>query len=207
VLEQAEHGQLEKSQIVEMTGAIYGESQELGRMIDDFLVASRSEAGSLSFVLVATQMTDAIRPVVEATVRAGRHLTLEIEDQLVLVDPSRVRQLLRNLIDNAYAYGRDPVVLRGRSRGDRYQLQVADRGPGIPPADLAKAFAGFVHSGREATVTGSLGLGLYVAQTLARGLGSDFVYRREANETIFEIELPLVRSTPKDTDSYSLAVG
>jgi signal transduction histidine kinase len=207
VLEQAEHGQLEKSQVVEMTGAIYGESQELGRMIDDFLVASRSEAGSLSFVLVATQMTDAIRPVVEATVRAGRHLTLEIEDQLVLVDPSRVRQLLRNLIDNAYAYGRDPVALRGRSRGDRYQLQVADRGPGIPPADLAKAFAGFVHSGREATVTGSLGLGLYVAQTLARGLGSDLVYRREANETIFEIELPLVRSTPKDTDSYSLAVG
>ncbi len=207
VLEQAEHGQLDTSRVMEMTGAIYEESQDLGRMIDDFLVASRSEAGSLSFVLVPSLMADAIRPVVEATNRAGRHLTLEIEDQLVLVDPSRVRQLLRNLIDNAYSHGREPVALRGRRRGDRYELQVVDLGPGIPPADLAKAFAGFVHSGREATVTGSLGLGLHVARTLAEGLGSDLVYRREKNETIFEIELPLVPSTPEDADSYSLAVG
>jgi signal transduction histidine kinase len=207
VLEQAEQGQLETSQVVEMTRAIYEESQDLGRMIDDFLVASRSEAGSLSFALVPAQMIDAIRPVVEATARAGRHLTLEIEDQLVLVDSSRVRQLLRNLIDNAYSHGRAPVALRGRRTGDRYQLHVSDRGPGIPPADLAKALAGFVHSGREATVTGSLGLGLYVARTLAQGLGSDLVYRREQNETIFEIDLPLVGSTANEADSYSLAVG
>ena len=207
VLDQAGKGQLEASQLVEMTGAIYQESQDLGRMIDDFLVASRSEARSLSYVLIPTQVTDAIRPVLEATFRAGRHLTLEIEDQLVLVDPARVRQLIRNLIANAYAYGREPVALRGRMRSGRYQLSVADQGPGIPPADLAKAFGGFVHSGREATVSGSLGLGLYVAKTLARGLGSDLIYRREANETVFEIELALVVPTPKDADSYSLAVG
>jgi len=206
VLEQAERGQLETSQVIEMTEAIYDESQDLGRMIDDFLVASRSEAGSLSFVLVPTQVTEPIRAVVEALVRTGRQLNLEIEDQLVLVDPSRARQLLRNLIDNAYAHGREPVVVRGFKRDDAYLIRVVDHGPGIPPDDVDKAFAGFVYSGREATVTGSLGLGLFVARTLAVGLGSDLAYRREHGETVFEFELALVASS-QSAVSYSASPG
>jgi len=207
VLDQAKSGQLQPELVIEMMGAIYQESQSLGRMIDDFLVTSRNDAGSLSFLLIPTRITEPIRALVDATVRTGERLDVEVADQLVLTDQSRIKQLLRNLIDNAYAHGRGPVELRGFVRDDGYVLQVVDHGPGIAPDEVDKAFSGFIYSGREATVTGSLGLGLFVAQTLAEGLGSQIEYRREVNTTVFEFIIPRVVSSPDSANSYSVASG
>jgi signal transduction histidine kinase len=191
LLDQAEEGDLDRNLVAEIMETVYRESQELARMIDDFLVVSRSDAGALSFVLRPARVEAAARNVVEVFRRAGRSLEVDLDDRPVSIDESRFRHLLRNLIDNAFTHGRPPVILRGRETGAGYLLQVIDHGSGIPEADLEGAFAGFVHSGKAATVTGSLGLGLLAARTLAEGMGCRLGYQRRPGSSAFELELPL----------------
>jgi signal transduction histidine kinase len=201
LLEQAESGELDPALVAEIMETVYGESQDLARMIDDFLVVSRSDAGALAFVLKPVRVEATARGVVESFERTGRTLEVEVADRLISTDESRLRHLLRNLIDNAFSHGRPPVVLRGRETPAGYLLEVIDHGPGIAEGDLERAFAGFVHSGQAATVAGSLGLGLLAARTLAEGIGGRLAFRRGSGFSVFEVELPLAgRMEPARVD-------
>lgn len=173
---------------------IYTESNELRRMIEDMLVASRASVGDLAFAPGDVDAALEFDAVVEPFQRSRHEIELDVQPATIKTDRLRLRHILRNLVSNAIAHGGSPVRLVGFVRDDRYVVQVVDHGAGIDPGELDRIRRGFVHGGESATVEGSIGLGFAVASTLAEKLGTHIEVRRVAEATVISIDLPLAAS-------------
>jgi signal transduction histidine kinase len=85
--------------------------------------------------------------------------------------PNEIRRAVRNLVENAVAYGRKASV--GLTQCDNgYEILVEDEGPGIPEADQGRVFEPFVRlEGSRNEETGGAGLGLTLVKAIAEGHG------------------------------------
>jgi signal transduction histidine kinase/DNA-binding NarL/FixJ family response regulator len=162
-------------------------AQALLRIIDDVLDFSKIEAGRLELEATTFSLSglvertlDTFRPQVLAK---GLTLDADIdagsEDALV-GDPTRVRQILVNLISNAIKFTEHggvrvhagTVPLGGGST--RARLTVTDTGIGLGPEQLARLFQPFVQADSSTTRQfGGSGLGLSIVQRLAEAMGGD----------------------------------
>ena len=99
---------------------------------------------------------------------------------MVLADPERVAQVLRNLLTNAAKYSPSgaPITLRASLQAGRVRLEVADRGPGVCPDDVELIFEKFGRGrDREGRKVAGNGLGLYLSQRIVNGHGSNLTVR------------------------------
>jgi two-component system sensor histidine kinase VicK len=118
-----------------------------------------------------------------------------VDFPIVEADANRVRQVLRNLIDNAIKYSPDGglVVVRGEIRAAEIVISVADQGIGIAPEHLNRLFERFfrVRSGLGDRVVGS-GLGLPIARTVVESHGGQIWAESQLGEgTTLHFTLPL----------------
>jgi two-component system sensor histidine kinase BaeS len=91
-----------------------------------------------------------------------------------MADPDRAAQVLSNLVDNAllYAPRGSQILLAASLTSGMIQLQVTDQGPGIQPEDLPLIFDRFYRTdSSRRRDTGSSGLGLAIARSLAEAQG------------------------------------
>lgn len=85
--------------------------------------------------------------------------------------PNEIRRAIRNLIENAIAYGKK-ADLRLNDTSDTYELIVDDEGPGIPDAERERVFEPFVRlEASRSSETGGTGLGLTLVKAIAQGHG------------------------------------
>jgi len=116
----------------------------------------------------------------------------EIERAVVNGDRSALERLIQNLIDNAvkYAGGAELLV---RHEIDRARVTVADRGPGIPEAELDRMFEPFErHEPSRSRSTGGLGLGLAIARSIALAHGGSIsAQNRPGGGLEVTVDLPL----------------
>ncbi len=115
----------------------------------------------------------------------------------VLADPERVGQVLRNLLSNAAKYSPEGTSIELRAVGEdgRVRIEVADRGRGIHPEDVARIFEKFGR-GRDpkSRASSGVGLGLYLSQRIVRSHGSELTVRTRLGEgSVFGFELEVVR--------------
>jgi two-component system sensor histidine kinase KdpD len=145
----------------------------LSRLVDNLLDMSRLQAGALPLHLRATALEEVLPAALEALpgdappVDAGG---LEAWPA-VQADPPLLERVIANLLANAVRHappGR-PVVLTASALGDRVELRVVDRGPGLPARDRERAFEPFQRMGDNDNSTG-LGLGLALARGLAEAM-------------------------------------
>lgn len=159
------------------------ESDGLMRVFDALLMIARAEAGaadSFQRIDVAAVMHD-VGELYEAVAEYdGFAVKVSAADSLP-VQGSRelIGQALANLVDNALKYGRPrdatrpaEIILTAARNGDRVELVVADRGPGIPHEDRARATQRFVRLEASRTRPGS-GLGLSLAAAVAHLHGGE----------------------------------
>jgi signal transduction histidine kinase len=118
-------------------------------------------------------------------------------DERVLADPERIGQVLRNLLSNAAKYSPEgaPIQLRASRDNGHVVIEVADRGIGIHPDDLALIFEKFGRGrdwkGRKIT---GVGLGLYLSRRIVQSHGSDLMVRSKLEEgSVFGFELESAR--------------
>jgi signal transduction histidine kinase len=85
--------------------------------------------------------------------------------------PNEIKRAVRNLVENAVAYGHKAEVCISDS-GDGYDVLVEDEGPGIPEYDCQRVFEPFVRlEGSRNEATGGTGLGLTLVKAIAEGHG------------------------------------
>jgi signal transduction histidine kinase len=171
-----------------------GQVERLGKLATDLLDLSKLEAGSLELrpeptdVGVLTQaVTSEFGPAL-ARRRSKLELRLGDRDVEAEVDPERVAQILRILIDNALAHtppGTNMIVTAGREDG-RLSLSVQDFGAGIKRQSLERLFEPFFSAGDN---QGS-GLGLAIARELAERMQGQLTVEALAGRTTFTLELP-----------------
>ena len=133
---------------------------------------------------------------VECYRRAGRDVEFAFGDvPLVPLRETAMSRLTSNLIDNALAYGGPPVDVSTTRHGDRIVLDVADRGPGVPPSQverLKQPFTRAMVSRSRSDGAAGAGLGLAIVDRIARLHGGTFdLLPRDGGGTIARVTLPL----------------
>ncbi|MCB1246505.1 MAG: HAMP domain-containing histidine kinase, partial [Acidimicrobiia bacterium] len=159
-------------------GLIAHESREMADLIEDLLIAARSEEG---LVPVFPERTDLslLATSVANRLSVPEDVTLDIADveSPAYADPVRVRQIIRNLLTNAIRYGgRAITVTAGGGDGVSF-IEVHDDGAGIPEADRQRIFEPYGRSEASGVVAGSVGLGLALSKRLAELLSGTLEYR------------------------------
>jgi signal transduction histidine kinase len=147
------------------------QSGRLARLIGQVLDVSRLDQDKLVAERTATDLAALAEKLVAAfRARTTRHtFVLAAEPGLVAdVDPTRIEQVMSNLIDNAIKYSPDGGQIDVevcRAEGDRARLAVRDRGIGIPPEKREAVFARFYQAHADDHRSG-LGLGLYISRQI-----------------------------------------
>jgi len=140
------------------------EPTDLLMLIRDTLTAFQSKADATDVSLVVEALDDNFIP--------GNENALVVE-----IDPGRMRQVLANLVSNALRYSPvgGLVSVRYRLAPGRINLDVADQGSGIPPADLQHVFERYYKSGDlgggTSSDSGGMGLGLAIVRHIVNAHG------------------------------------
>lgn len=189
----------------EWTENMHAASRRLTALVEDLLDVSRIEEGRVELKRQPVDLRAAVSVVLaELRVHADRHRFEEqYRDPLppLLADPDKLAQILTNLISNAVKYSPagGPVTIAARAANGTVHLSVADRGLGLPPAELPHIFERFHRVQDEARrqIPGT-GLGLYITRRLVE-LQDGRIWAESAGPgggSSFHVELPAAPGDP-----------
>jgi PAS domain S-box-containing protein len=190
----------------------YRQTDQLARLVDDLLDVARITGGRMTLRLEAVRLPSLVERAVETTrdlVGArGHDLVVSLPDEPLCVnaDPTRLEQVVGNLITNAAKYtepgGRIEVTVQ--REGEQAVLRVRDNGIGIAPEMLSRVFDLFAQAHRGlARSQGGLGIGLTVVRRLVEMHGGRVDVRSEGlgRGSEFLVFLPCLPVTEGDAVS------
>lgn len=187
-----------------MISSVADEATDLASIVDDLLVAARSELDLLVVTQVPVSARAQVAQVLEVTGRDSDGVIEVLGEPgnpyRALGDPSRVRQILRNMITNACRYGGDKVEVRFGTDAEWTSVVVADNGAGVPDEDREQIFAPYYRAHSNESQPAALGIGLSVARQLALLMKGDLTYGREGGWTLFELRLPVAAEQSLDSN-------
>jgi protein-histidine pros-kinase len=147
-----------------------GDLKEMNALIDTVLEVFKAHEGPPP-PLQRTDIAALAQALVDDRVELGATLSMCGSAPPVLADPAGLRRVLGNLLDNAQRYAGPATVTVGQA-GASVWLTVDDRGPGIPPEQLAQVLQPFVRvEGSRHPASGGTGLGLFIAAQLVQRMG------------------------------------
>lgn len=179
----------ENQEFVEL---IADQAADVANIVEDLLVASRADIGTVSISPATIDVRDEVESLVVSHSNGSR-ISSHLPDNgqiLAVGDPTRVRQILRNLLSNAHRYGGSNVELRAGADGKAIWIEVADDGAGIPPDQRERIFEPYQTAHQLSGLTAAVGLGLTVSRQLARLMAGDLTYRHDNRQSIFRLTLP-----------------
>jgi signal transduction histidine kinase len=191
-----ESSNLEPAEL-EVVRLIVDQSAELSRMVDDLLTAARADANALTINLIEASIQSEVDEVVRFVELMRTDVEVICQDAVVMIDPERFRQVLRNLLVNARKHGGSRIKVRGVVKDNKYICTVIDDGPGVPMHVQERLFSRFVHTGEAPVIMGSVGLGLAIVEELCRLMDCEVSYRRVKGETWFSVTMPLAERLPQ----------
>lgn len=145
----------------------------LDRLVANLLDMSRLQAGVLGLTLHPVALEDVMPRAIDDLGPLGERVQDDIPGDLpeIMADPALLERILVNLMSNAVRYSppEHQVLVTGSHYGDRVEIRVIDRGPGIPPDAHDQVFLPFQRLGDRAGHTG-VGLGLALSRGLAEAM-------------------------------------
>jgi signal transduction histidine kinase/DNA-binding NarL/FixJ family response regulator len=182
----------EDALIEELLGLMYTSSEEALALAADLLSFTRNAAASPTLIVTADFFNVLRKRMQPALAQSAISLRLE-EDNVksFVADANTLRRALLNLLQNAAealrsSATRDPSIhLRLSREGLFIKFEVADNGPGIPPAVRSTLFEPFVTQGK----VGGTGLGLAIVRQAAEAHGGSVSYETSETGTRFVISL------------------
>ena len=204
------------ARILKDVGKVELAGKHLLSLINDLLDLAKIEAGKMTLSLddfdLQALVVEAVSTVSILASTAGNELTCDLDPALgrMRSDPTKLRQVLVNLLSNANKFtsrGRITVTARRERRSagaDRearcwVRLEVTDTGIGIDPAQLPRIFGEFTQAEEDTSRRfGGTGLGLALSQKFCRLLGGDIEVASEPGRgSTFTVRLPLECPPPE----------
>ena len=176
----------------EMMGYIGDEAKAMEGIVQDLLVVARLHQGGAVPISPGR-----VEDLAEEIRRIGEQMAIVRETPLtvtgnaaVTVDAARLRQILRNLFDNAVRHGRPPIAVTITGAQGTVRVRVQDSGDGIDPAIDASLFDRYRSGPSPAGLPTSTGIGLWLSRELARLMGGDLRSVPGLGGAVFELTIP-----------------
>jgi signal transduction histidine kinase/ActR/RegA family two-component response regulator len=202
----------------EYVGMLVKSGDGLMTLLNDILDISKIEAGKLEFERTTFDLRElgarACDLWMDVAAEKGVSLIYDVDPSAprwVTGDPTRVRQIILNLLSNALKFTeRGEVRLRLSAAqldagSDGVEIVVSDTGVGISEAQRSKLFSAFVQA--DASITrnfGGTGLGLAICKQLAQRMGGDIVLQSrlgQGSAFTVTLRLPEAEAPPADESS------
>lgn len=178
----------------------YESNERQLRIISDLLKVAQLDAGEILLHPVTTDVSELVHYIIQdiTAVFKDRSQSLEYRpyrsDALAFIDNESIRMVIENIIENASKYSPEDtrVVVSVRPKDDFIEVQVADNGVGIDPADRHLLFDRFSRIDNPLSkLVGGTGLGLYWSKRVVDLHGGHITYRaNRPHGSIFTIKLP-----------------
>ncbi len=194
-------GDFTDEEAAEFIDLVARQAREVTHIIEDLLVSARATETSVTVIpepiMIDLQVAEVLADLPSEHTFKVR--TVDVQPAVVMADPVRTRQILRNLIINSHRHGGESVRIEGRTDGEFVRLRVSDDGHGVPEERREEIFEAYATSGERTGMTAAIGLGLTVSRQLARLMGGDVIYAKDDWST-FELSLPGVATRPEPID-------
>ena len=208
MLSYAKFGQRECStappeEMMEYFQSIQHSGESLLNRVNDLLDLAKLEAGKMTFEFQSIDFNTLAGQVADefASLCSEKSITIDLDipaqESLVVIDPERVKQVLRNLLSNAVKFSPDGgIVNLAVTYDDEFvRAVVKDDGPGVPEDELDAIFETFVQSSRTKTGAGGTGLGLAICGEIIEGhRGRIWAENAPEGGAIFRVEIPINRA-------------
>ncbi|GAA4351543.1 sensor histidine kinase KdpD [Angustibacter luteus] len=176
----------------------------LARLVDNLLDMSRLTAGAMTVQRRAVALDEVVPLALDDLGPDGARVLVDVPDDLpeADADPGLLERVVANVVQNALRYNDSdvPVRITGSSLGERVELRVVDRGPGIPADKLDTVFVPFQRLGDTDNTTG-VGLGLALSRGLAEAMGGTLTPEETPGGGLtMVIALPVARDDPHDAE-------
>ena len=178
--------------------ALLHDLSEMRDLITDLLESERLAVGHAALHTEPTDVNALVRELLDGPFK-GRAITSALDDTLpttARLDATRLRLLLRNLLDNALRHSSDaataPHVATSRDEDGALLITVRDHGPGVSEAELAHLTEAFYRTdSARGRSTGGVGLGLHLSSLIARAHGGQLLLRNASPGLEATLRLPL----------------
>jgi len=201
---QEELGERQLQDLLPDLQKIHGAGRHLLRLINDILDISKIEAGRMDLFPETFEIAGLVKEVVSTVepLVARQRCTLKVvcpdSAGSMRADPTRLRQVLLNLLSNAAKFAEDGNVsleVQGfPKQGTPWvRFEVSDTGIGMAPDQIAKLFQAFSQVDPSSTRRyGGTGLGLAISRQLCQKMGGDIAVKSEPGRgSSFSVELPV----------------
>jgi signal transduction histidine kinase len=177
--------------------------EALSGLIDDLFELSNLESGEINWSMKHVELADLIDETVEAMKPQGQAKRVAIRAELhgplapTRADPEKLQRVLFNLIQNAIRHtpADGSVTVRAEDSPAGVEIQVADTGHGIDPADRARVFEAFYRAGPDKSrSTPGAGLGLAISRSIIEAHGGRIWLESEGVGTQVRLILPVAVS-------------
>lgn len=177
----------------EAFGLISSTAIDASQLIGDLLTLARTPQAKLLAcepVDLAAVVHGCVREFEPRAQAASIAIDADVQSAIVNGDGRRLRELVRNLLENALRHARTRITVQCTSEDGRAVLRVADDGSGVAPADRERIFERFVRGRDHAAGTG---LGLAIARWVAHAHDGLLVLDDDVPGASFTARLPLLR--------------
>ncbi len=196
---------LNPNEMEEFLGIVDRQVERLSRLVEELLLTARIDAGTIDLRMDSVDVSEVLGETLSELGDARSRVRLAVDPSLprLVTDGQRLGQIARNLIENAIKFSPDdePVRVTAVRHEGSLELEVADRGPGIPDEEVAQIFDRFHQVGGSLRRRGQgLGLGLYIVRNLVDALNGSVQVRSEPGEgSTFVVSLPLVPAAARSS--------
>ncbi|MEU3391446.1 ATP-binding protein [Streptomyces albidoflavus] len=156
----------------ELLESIEHGADRLDHLVGNLLDMSRLQTGTVTPLIREIDLDEVVPMALGGVPEGSAQLDIPETLPMVAVDPGLLERSVANVVENAVKYAPEgaPVLVAASALGDRVELRVMDRGPGVPDDAKDRIFAPFQRYG-DAPRGAGVGLGLAVARGFAEAMG------------------------------------
>lgn len=162
---------------------------ELETLVEDYLTAARLTTGAITFRRAPVDLDTLVHRLLVDTPPGVKVDIGELGS--IEGDGLRIRQILRNVINNAKRYANSEIAVRAHRDQRQIAIEVLNDGDPIPPDTARRMFDHFFGNASPGQPK-PVGLGLSVSRDLARRMGGDLTYLHEQGYVTFRLSLPAI---------------